>query len=67
MWDDKRRLPPPFFVPQNLLFTRLSDLLQECPFNARRVSLNALQFSEKRGITTLFSAFFNFPETLKTL
>jgi len=36
------------YPPQNPLFTRLSDPLQECPFNARRVPLNALQFSKKQ-------------------
>jgi len=62
MRDDKRRLSP-----QKPLFTRLSDPLQACPFNARRVPLNALQFSKKRGITTFFLAFFDFSETPKGL
>jgi len=37
-----------FISPGNTLFIRLSDPLQGCPKNARRVPLNGPQFSKKR-------------------
>ena len=36
------------------LFTRVSDPVQECPFYARRVPLNASQFSKKRQLRRFF-------------
>ncbi|MEA2087191.1 MAG: hypothetical protein U9O91_03735, partial [Candidatus Caldatribacteriota bacterium] len=49
------------------LFTRLSDPLQECPKNARRMPLNASQFSKKRQFTTLFLGYFHLPKIRKSL
>jgi len=43
---------------KNPLFTGLSSPLQEYPKNARRVPLNALQFSKNWQLRPLFLAYF---------
>jgi hypothetical protein len=44
----------PLFAFLNPLFTKLSDPLQECPFNARRVPLKGHQFSKNRQLRRFF-------------
>ncbi len=39
---------------ENPLFAGLSGPLQECPLNARKVPLNASQFSKKRQLRRFF-------------
>ncbi|GAH70557.1 unnamed protein product, partial [marine sediment metagenome] len=51
-----------FITLGNPLFTRLSDPLQECPFNARRVPLNASQFSKNQQLLPYFRAIFSSPK-----
>jgi len=48
---------------KNHLFTRLSDPLQECPFNARRVPLKGYQFSKNWQFTTPFWPIFASPKS----
>ena len=56
----KRRIFRKFTVPRNPLFARLSDPPQECPFYARRVPLNTLQFSKKSRFDPHFWSIFTF-------
>jgi hypothetical protein len=46
-----------FITTGNPLFIRLSDPLQECPFNARRVPLRGPQFSKKGNYDPFFGLF----------
>ena len=49
------------------LFIRVSDPLQECPLNARRVPSKAPQFSKNWQLRPPFLAYFYLPQITKPL